>query len=94
MRVETSSRLSLTTETFSIEAMVREYHVYQDSWDATIGEQLPLGAWEPQGSRRGSGETVGRVPKKILSVCSMFLLRGGTIHCRGIASGCWLLVLK
>ena len=29
--------------------------------------------------------TVGHVPKIISSVCSMFLLRGGTIHCRVIA---------
>ena len=36
--------------------------VYQDSWDATIGEQVP---------------TIGRVPKKISSVCFMFLLCGG-----------------
>ena len=33
VRVETSSRLSLATEMFSIEAMVRGYHVYQDSWE-------------------------------------------------------------
>ena len=26
--------------------------------------------------------TVGHLPKKISSVCSMFLLRGGTIHCQ------------
>ena len=32
----------MATEAFSIEAMVRGCHVYQDSWDATIGEQLPL----------------------------------------------------
>ena len=31
----------MATETFIIEAMVRGYHVYQDSWDATIGKQLP-----------------------------------------------------
>ena len=27
-------------ETFSIEAMVRGYHVYQDIWNATVGEEL------------------------------------------------------
>ena len=25
---------------FSIEAMVREYHIYEDIWDATVGEEL------------------------------------------------------
>jgi len=31
----------MATETFSIEAMVCGYHVYQDSRDAAIKEQLP-----------------------------------------------------
>jgi len=31
----------MATETFSIEAKVRGYHMYQDSWDAAIREQLP-----------------------------------------------------
>ena len=73
-------------------ATERRYHVYQNSWDVAIGAQLPpcKRAWELQGSlRRGSGETISRVPKKISSVCSMFLLRGGTIHCRVIASRCY-----
>ena len=26
--------------TFEVEAMVRGYHAYQDSWDALIGEEL------------------------------------------------------
>ncbi len=30
----------METETFSIEAMVRGYHVYQDIWDAALGVQL------------------------------------------------------
>ena len=86
VRVETSSRLSLATKTFSIEAMVRGYHVYQDSWDATIREQSPPCKREP-GNHKDlfavaavHGETVSHVPKKILSVCSMFLLRGATIE--------------
>ena len=73
VRVETSSRLSVATETFSIEAMVRGYHVYQDSWDADIGEQLPPCKREP-GNRfavAAGGETVSLVPK-ISSVCSSF----------------------
>ena len=74
VRVETSSRLSLATKTFSIEAMVRGYHVYEDSWDATIGEQSPPCKREP-GNRKDlftvaavHGETIGHVPKKISSV--------------------------
>jgi len=40
-RVETSWLAEIATEIFSIEAMVHGYSVYQDSWDAAIGEQLP-----------------------------------------------------
>ena len=75
------------TETLSVEAMVRGYHVYQDIWDTALGEQLSCKR-EP-GNRKDPFAvavvralvTVGHVPKKISSVCSMFLLRGGTIHC-------------
>ena len=41
MCVETSWLAEMATDTFSIEAIVRGYHVKQDSWDAAIGEQLP-----------------------------------------------------
>ncbi len=34
-----------STETFSIEAIVCGYHVYQGIWDPALGEQLR--AWEP-----------------------------------------------
>ena len=58
----------------------------------TIGERLPCKR-EP-GNRKDpfavavvrSRDTVGHVPKKISSVCSMFLLHGGTLHCQVIAS--------
>lgn len=76
------------TETFSVEAMVRGYHVYQEICDTALGEQLSC--------KRESGNhkdpfavavvkalvTIGHLPKKISSVCSMFLLRSGTIHCQ------------
>ena len=81
-----------STETFSIEAMVRGYHVYQKIWDAALGEQLSCS--RETGNRQDpfavavvrSLVTVGHVPKKISSVCSMFLLRGGTLRCRVTAS--------
>ena len=81
-----------SNETFSIEAMVRGYHVYQEIWDAALGEQLTCS--RETGNRQDpfavavvrSLVTVGHVPKKISSVCSMFLLWGGTICCRVTAS--------
>ena len=62
--------------TFTIEAMVRGYHVYQSVWSPTAGEQLPC--------RKENGNIqdpfsvaimersniVGHVPKKISSICS------------------------
>ncbi len=65
--------------TFEVEAMVRGYHVYQEMWDASIHEELVC-AREP-GNRRDpfavavvkSDYTVGHVPLKISSVCSIFV---------------------
>ena len=82
------------TETLSVEAMVCGYHVYQEIWHAALGEQLSCKR-EP-GNRKDPFAvavvralvTVGHLPKKISSVCSMFLLRGGTIHCQVIAPRC------
>ena len=67
--------------------MVRGYHVYQSVWSPTAGEQLPCRR-EPGNIQdpfsvavmEGS-DVVGHVPKKISSICSMFLQRGGTIIC-------------
>ena len=78
----------MTSETFSIEAMVRGYHVYQNIWDAALEEQLSCQR-EPTNSHdpftvavMQSQVIVGHIPRKISSVCSMFLLRAGTIRCR------------
>ena len=70
---------------FSIEAMVRGYHMYQDSWDAAIGEQLPCNR-EPGNCKDPFAVAVVRSRVTILSACSMFLLCGGIIHCQVIAS--------
>ena len=72
---------------FEIEAMVRGYHKYKDIWDATVGEQLQC--QRENGnihdiyavSVQKSGVVVGYVPRKISSICSLFLRRGGAIHC-------------
>ena len=68
--------------------MVRRYHVYEEIWDASIGEEL-LCAREPTNpcdpfavTVVKSNQTVGHVPLKISSVCSLFLRHGGTIMCK------------
>ena len=71
-----------------IEAMVRGYHVYKEIWCAAVGEELSC-IREVENYRDPfavavvrSGVIIGHVPRKISSVCSMFLRRGGTISCR------------
>jgi len=77
---------------FEVESMVRGYHCYNTIWDPAIGEELPckLELSNPEDrfavavfKREVWGEvTVGHVPKRISSICSSFLRRGGTITCR------------
>ena len=68
--------------------MVRGYHCYNVIWDATIGEELPckLELSNPEDRFAVAvvrGEvTVGHVSKRISSICSSFLWRGGTITCK------------
>ena len=73
---------------FEAEAMFRGYHQYKDIWDAQLGEELEC---QRENSNPHdifavavlkSGVVVGHVPKKISSICSLFLRRGGAIHCR------------
>ena len=72
-------------ERFSIESCVRGYHVYKDIWEASIGEELPCK--RENGNRADpfavavvkNRVTVGHIPRKISSVCSLFLRRNGVI---------------
>ena len=73
---------------FEIESMVRGYHCYNAIWDATIGEKLPCKLELSNPEYRFAvavvrGEvTIGHVSKRISSICSSFLRRGGTITCK------------
>ena len=70
---------------FSVQAMVRGYHVYRDVWAASIGELLPCEREAGNASDRYAVAVmkyfavVGHVPRKISTLCSIFLRRGGTI---------------
>ena len=72
--------------------MVRGYHVYKDIWTAVDGEEFRCrqegrNQFDPfaVAVMRG-GTVIGHVPRKILSVCSLFLRRGGSITCH-VTSG-------
>lgn len=73
---------------FQIEGMVRGYHYYKDIWEVVIGEELECEREHGNihdlyavAVKQKSGVTVGHLPKKISSVCSLFLRRGGLIWC-------------
>ena len=74
---------------FSVQAMVRGYHIYQSIWDAACDGELlncerQLGnPHDPSAVAVKKGSTVvGHVPRVISTICSIFIRRGGTIVCR------------
>ena len=64
---------------------MRGYYVYKDIWIASVGEELPC--QRENGNRADpfavavvkNGVTVGHIPRKISSVCSLFLRRNGVM---------------
>lgn len=72
---------------FSRLSSIRGYHVYKDSWEATVGESLvcerePSNAEDRYAVSVKKGESiVGHLPRNISRICSLFLRRGGTIEC-------------
>ena len=73
--------------------MARGYHVYQSVWEVVNGEVLECSREIENRSEpyavavtKSSGEvggrvTVGHVPRKISSICSIFIQHGGIIDC-------------
>jgi len=74
--------------TFKVDAMVRGYHVYLSIWEASIYDELMCA--RELGNLRNpfaftiikSDQTVGHVPLKISSLCSLFLRCGRNITCK------------
>ena len=66
---------------------VRGYHVYQEIWEAAVGEMLacerqPRNAADRYAvSVKKDGTIIGHLPRKVSRVCSLFLRRGGMIRC-------------
>ena len=75
-------------ETFGKESCVRGYHIYQDQWEAAIGEELEChhergnaaDAYAVSVMREGT--IIGHLPRKISRLCTLFIRRGGVIQCR------------
>ena len=76
-------------ETFEIDSCIRGYHVYKEVWtsngDAILSCRREVGnIHDPYAISmvNESGIVVGHVPRKISAVCSLYLLRGGSINCK------------
>lgn len=68
---------------------MRGYHVYKDIWTAVVGEEFPCkretsNTFDPfaVAVMRGDTTVIGHVPRKISSICSLFLRRDGSITCQ------------
>ena len=74
-------------EEFVIDSMVRGYHVYQDVWTPAVGERLQCVREEDNAEDRYAvavtrdGVTVGHLPRRISTLCLLFIRRGGVIRC-------------
>jgi len=73
---------------FEIEAMVRGYHICKDMWSAVIDEEFLCkredgNRFDPFAVAVCNDDIViGHVPRKISSVCLLYIRQGGEIHCR------------
>jgi len=75
-------------ETCERASCVHGFHVYYTTWHVVNGEEL-MCEHEPSNGRDRyavavikDDEIIGHLPRKILRICSLFLLRGGSIKCR------------
>ena len=74
---------------FSIQAVVHGYHYYKSIWEAAIDGEV-LACEREVGnvhdtfavSVKKDGIIVGHCPRKISSICSIFIRRGGSITCQ------------
>ena len=74
---------------FSIDAMVRGYHTYQDSWDATIDEQVPPCKREPGNRKDPFAVAVVRshCRARVLTVCHV--AKEDTECMLHVSAACW-----
>ena len=78
---------------FTVDAMIRGYHVYKEVWDSEVGEMLSCEAERNNIHDRNaiaikkSNDVVGHLPKKISLICRLFLEReGSSIQCQVIST--------
>ena len=76
------------TACFSYPSVICGYHEYKAIWCSIIGEVLVCtrevgNHHDPYAVavEKAGGVIIGHVPKKIFSICNLFLRKGGSIHC-------------
>ena len=77
------------TSEIQIDSCIRGYHVYQTIWAPTIGEELNCRREMANivdryaiGVCKLDDTLVGHLPRKITTICLLFLRHGGLISCR------------
>jgi len=77
------------SRSFSVQSVIRGYHVYKAIWDATIDGEVLLCEREVGNIHdtfavavKKDGVIIGHCPRKISSLCSIFIRRGGSITCQ------------
>ena len=75
-------------ETYERASCVRGFHVYFTIWHVVNGEEL-ICEREPSNRRDRyavavikDDDIIGHLPRNISRICSLFLLRGGSIKCQ------------
>ena len=67
---------------------MKGYHVYQEEWTPVLDEMLSCcrefaNVHDPFAVKVvKAGSTVGHLPIKISSTCSLFIMKGGVISCK------------
>ena len=81
------------TRSFSVQAMIRGYHVYKEIWEVAINGEVLLCEREVRNIHdtfavavKKDGGIVGHCPQKIFLSCSIFIRWGGSITCQLSAS--------
>ena len=73
---------------FTVEAIVRGYHIHRDIWRAVVGEEFSCkreinSTFDPFAEAvMRSYSIIGHVPRKISSICFLFLHQEGLITCQ------------
>lgn len=71
-----------------IESCIRGFHVYKDRWNPVLGENLSCQRELSNGhdlfavAVLKNGTIIRHLPRKISSICSLFISKGGSLTCR------------